>query len=140
MTDTNIVSMPRVLIIDDEHRRRAAKIVDHAEQNIYRPGTSDPLTSRDPNSMAQIGDYEVAFFFADHEGKMVRHLAVRRKDHDALPNHLAVMLIADLFGFTGWGIRDGGKVPVDWLMTMLLPLDGSRQILVAQPVASRTVH
>lgn len=123
--------MLRPLIIDDQAKREAARVISHAEQHHYRPGI-DPIPGDDDRYVARLGTYLVVFTFTHAEGLIWRHLSVSVPS-DKYPNPFAVFAIAQLFGFTGYDESKPDKPGEDWRVDV-----SSREhcVLVVQPVAS----
>ena len=46
---------------------------------------------------------------------LFRHLSVSVPMPGRYPNPIAVWMIADLYGFTGWSPEMGVKIPPDWM-------------------------
>lgn len=92
--------MVRPLVIDDEAKAIAARVIAHAEAHPYhpRPGSTPP--GDDPNFVAKLGTYRAVFTITHSDRMVFRHLSISVPGK-GFPNPLAVMLIGELFGFTG---------------------------------------
>ena len=114
----------RILLIDDTVKKTIADILAYSEDHHYDPwdkseGFMDRIPGNDPKHQCMIVDgFRCVFSYtlAKHAEKpdvrlFVRHLSISVDGPD-LPGVPAVLMIAELFGFT----RDagGGPIPNDW--------------------------
>ena len=116
----------RILVIDDTVKQKVADILTYAEGHQYDPfdkseGWMDRIPGNNPKLQCSMVDgFRCVFSYtlAKHAEKpdtrlLVRHLSVSVDGPD-LPGVPAVLMIAELFGFT----RDagGGPIPNDWVV------------------------
>ena len=116
--------MKRILLIDDTVKQAISDILEYSEDHYYDPfdkseGFLDRIPGNNPKHQCMIVDgfrcvfsYTLAKLRDDPSKRMlVRHLSVSVDGPD-LPGVPAVLMIAELFGFT----RDagGGPIPNDW--------------------------
>lgn len=104
--------MVRALIIDDDARASAARVLSHAEKHHYSPGQKPP--GDDDRFVARLGTYRAVFSFTHADGTLWRHLSVSVPAKGKLPNPVAVFTIAKLFGFTGYDEAAPFKPAPDW--------------------------
>jgi hypothetical protein len=102
----------RPLIIDEEARTEAQRVIEHATNNPYVPFGTYPAPGDDPRFVAKFGTYRAVFTFTHVDGLIYRHLSISVPSTD-YPHPAAAFMIADLFGFTGY---DGNpeRVPPEW--------------------------
>jgi hypothetical protein len=103
-----------LVIINDEARATAARVVAHADQNHYYPETGASSPGDDEYSVAKFGSYRTVFSFTHYGNSIYRHLSVSIPWPDWSPNPVAVFMIADLFGFTGYDRSRADDPPKDW--------------------------
>jgi hypothetical protein len=102
----------RPLVIDDAARAQASAIVSFAEWHPFMPGRNATPPGDVPEHVGTFGDgYRAVFSFTHVDGVVYRHLSVSVPG-GLYPNPIAALMLADLFGFTGW---DGsGVFPESW--------------------------
>jgi hypothetical protein len=106
--------MMRPLIIDDAAKAKVARVLEHAEANPYH--FRGPVPGDDPRFVAELNTYRAVFTLShDPEGKVWRHLSISVPSKN-YPNPVAVLTIAELFGFTGWDGRTIDQLPLDWIL------------------------
>jgi hypothetical protein len=123
----------RPLVIDDNAKAAVAEVVAYAMQpeNYYEPGVSNQPPGDDPRHVVLLNTYRCVFSITKApDGKLWRHLSVSVPRKGKYPNWFAVLVIADLFGFTGY---DGvsARVPKDWVIG---PNKDDECVVVAQPL------
>lgn len=95
----------RALIIDEEARRKVAKVVEYARrpEHWYDPAASvnPPIPGDDGNMQVHLDTFRCVFSFTLIRGKLWRHLSVSIPG-TKYPKVFATLTIAELFGFTGW--------------------------------------
>ncbi len=126
----------RALIINDEAIAKAAAVVAHAERNPYRPG--DPTPGDCPAFVAHLDTYRAVFTFTHANGMIYRHLSVSippkaEGDKEVFAGPEAVMMIAQLFGFTGMD-EEKLEPPGDW---MIRPDPEQGCVVVAQIIGAQ---
>ncbi len=107
----------RPLVIDDEARAAAARVRDYAEhpEALYQPlkdGVKSP--GDNPAHVALINTYRCVYSITDTGANRYRHMSISVPG-EHYPNHYAVMELATLFGFTGWG-DPRAAFPKDWMV------------------------
>lgn len=107
--------MIRPLIIDDEARAKAAKVLAYAEAHPYYPRQTTGVPSDDPNFVAMFNTYRAVFTFTHSDGSIYRHLSISVPG-SFFANPAAVFTIAALFGFSGWDERTIDRAPGDWML------------------------
>lgn len=121
----------RALVIDDAAKREATRVVKWADEHPYKPGPHAGTPGDDPHFVAHLNSYRCVFTFThDDQGKVWRHLSVSVPG-GKYPNPIAVWMIADLFGFTGWKPEMGEKPGLGWGAYVD---EGARCAVVAQEV------
>ena len=109
--------MTRGLLIDEDARAGAARVIAYAKEHPYRISIT-PVPGDVPEHVLhlQVG-YRVVFSFTRSlEGDLLRHLSVSVSGPN-FPNPYAVWMICELFGFTGYDFaRDGERPPFNWLV------------------------
>ena len=128
-------------------KQKIADIMEYAEEHTYDPmdkseGWMDRLPGNNPNLTCMLQDgfrcvfsYTLARMLEDQTKRiLVRHLSVSVDGKD-LPSVPAVLMIAELFGFT----RDagGGPIPNDWIVDVKKGdeiIDNHQHIVLAQEV------
>lgn len=106
----------RMLVINDEVKAKAARIIEHANLFPYYPGKSIP--GDHPNHVGMFNSYRVVYSLTVVGGVAHRHLSISLPDArppHVFPNPMAVFTIADLFGFTGWDHKSETP-PETWAM------------------------
>jgi hypothetical protein len=108
----------RPLVLDTELKKRILEVVQFARGNIYRPGFSENAPGDDARHVVAIfkGYWAVFSFTEDpHDPPdLYRHLTIS-VDGPNYPSPLAAFMIAEAFGFTGWKMEMGEKMPADWM-------------------------
>ena len=108
--------MNRLLVVDDKARAEVARVVSHAMDHPYYPGRSS-MPGDDPCFVAMLDTYRCVFTFTHTNIGVYRQLTVSIPIKDKYPNPVAIFHIADLFGFTGYDIRNEPSKPGDdWLI------------------------
>lgn len=107
------MSIGRPLVIDDTAKLKAQAIMAHADKHHYKPDVPGPPPGDDPNFVTNFNDYRTVFSFTEADGVLWRHLSVSIPSKN-LPNPIAVFMIAELFGFTGWELEMGMNPAKDW--------------------------
>lgn len=105
--------MIRPLIINDEARATAARVVAYAQAHPYRPG--DPVPGDDSNFVANFDTYRAVFTFTHSDGHIYRHLSISVPSLK-FANPAAAFMIAGLFGFIGWDERTIDRAPDGWMI------------------------
>ena len=111
----------RPLVIDDEARAAADRVRTYAEANHYNPRTGAKVPGDDPRHVLILGTYRAVFSITDmfdplhRVRRSFRHLSVSIPDPKRYPHPVAVCMIADVLGFTGWS-EEGDTLPSSWLM------------------------
>jgi hypothetical protein len=104
----------RPFIIDDVTRAKVAEVVEFAQRNWYRPGKSETVPGDDPrHTVTFTFGYRCVFSITITHSQTFRHLSVSVPSKD-YPNPIIFWAIAELFGFTGWSVDEGGDPPKDW--------------------------
>ncbi len=104
----------RALIIDDEAKATAARILAYADTHHYHPGRPGQMTpGDDPNFVAHFDTYLAVFSYTHADGIVYRHLSVSVPG-SKYPNPFAAFTIAEMFGFTGWNQRTVEPPPEGW--------------------------
>lgn len=130
----------RPLVIDDDARAKAAKVIAYAETHHYDPSRQRGAPGDNPEHVAHFNSFRTVFSITRSGGKLWRHISVSVPG-GKLPNPISVFSLCELFGLTGWTFECGIRPADDWLVTMHEPVgDVDRCIVVAQPVAPVTVH
>lgn len=121
----------RALVIDDNARAEVARVLAHAEKHHYRSGQPPPGDNE--HFVARLGTYRVVFSFTHADDMVWRHLSVSISGA-RWPHPIAVFMIADLFGFTGYDPNVAGdKPPQGWAISTS---DAEHCVVVAQPIAA----
>lgn len=102
----------RALVIDSVARETAERILKYAESHHYLVGESAWVPGDDENFVGHFNDFRVVYSFSEAEGRTFRHLTVSVPG--GLPNPIAVFMLAELFGFTGWDETKGMEPAKDW--------------------------
>jgi hypothetical protein len=109
----------RVLIIDDEAKAEAQRVLDYAldPAHWYRPGIDSKIPGNNPDYVARIRDgFRCVFTITRHgDGFTMRHLSISVPGEDRYPNVAAAFMIAELFGFTGWDGKTIDRMPDGWM-------------------------
>lgn len=104
----------RPLVIDDEARAKAARVIEHAKAHHFHPG-KDPSPGDDPRFVAYLNTYRCVFTFTHaDDGKLYRHLSVSIPNPGLFPHPAAILTIGTLFGLTGWDERTVDVMPKTW--------------------------
>jgi hypothetical protein len=117
----------RPLLIDDDARERAARIVRHAEEHHYIPGEGVTPPGLDDNFCGMFNTFRVVFSITRMGPIAARHLSVSVPG-EHYPNPYAVFTLAELFGFTGWDGRSE-RPPKTWAIGME---EAFRAVIVVQ--------
>jgi hypothetical protein len=106
----------RPLVLDNETRKHIGEVLTFAKENHYRPGLSENVPGDDARHVVAIfkGYWAVFSFTEGPDGGLYRHLTVS-VDGPNYPSPLAAFTIAEAFGFTGWTLEMGEKLPGDWM-------------------------
>jgi hypothetical protein len=106
----------RPLLIDDEARAKAKKVVDYAKLHPYYLPAAGQVPGGNPNFVAKLNTYRCVFTFTHSRGEVWRHLSISVPGEN-YPNPFAAWTIAELFGFTGW---DGSSIgaPFGWIFNV----------------------
>src|SRR5215831_17200761 len=105
----------RALIIDDVAKAKVARVLAYAERHHYRPGPGIPPPGDDGRFVALLNAFRCVFTFT-HAGDMIwRHLSISVPGKN-YPNPAAALMIAELFGFTGWDGKTIDRFPKDWII------------------------
>lgn len=119
----------RILVIDDTVKQTISNILEYADGHYYDPtdkseGFMDRIPGNDPKHQCLIVDgFRCVFSYTLAHNRddvtkriLVRHLSISVDGPD-LPGVPAVLMIAELFGFT----RDagGGPIPNDWVVDIV---------------------
>lgn len=112
--------MIRPLIINEELKARAAKIMAYAEKHHYRAFLDEAPGDNPAYVLNTMFGYRCVFSYTEHPNHprdLYRDLSVSVSDPGKYPNEFALYTIAsELFGFTGW---DGATImppPRDWMI------------------------
>jgi hypothetical protein len=121
----------RMLAIDDAARAAVAKVVAHAfePENYYEPGSSPQPPGDDPRHVVLLNTYRCVFSITRAPDRQLwRHLSISVPAQGKYPHELAVLEIANLFGFTPkW--EGGPRMPEGW---MVGPNEDDECVVVAQ--------
>jgi hypothetical protein len=124
----------RLLAINDETRAAVAEVVAHAmhEQHYYEPGISNQPPGDDPRHIVLLNTYRCVFSITRApDGKPWRHLSISVPRKGKYPNELAVLTIANLFGFIPqW--EGHSRIPEGWTIG---PNKDEECVVVAQPLS-----
>lgn len=125
----------RPLVIDDETRAKVAAVIAHADKHHYMPQPGSPPPGDDERFVAKLGTYRTVFTFTIAEGVLWRHLSVSVPMKGKFPNPVAVFMIAELFGFTGYDSSQHymASPPKGWAIHVN---DDEHCVVVAQPIAA----
>lgn len=104
----------RALVIDNVTKAEVKRVVDFATkpENLY--DVTKPILKipgDDYRYIAQLNTFRCVFTITKGSGGFFRHLSVSVPSKD---NPIAVFMIAELFGFTGWDQRSDVP-PNDWI-------------------------
>jgi len=121
----------RPLVIDEAAKKLAAYVVGYAlvPENHYRPsvpGTQPPGDNQ--NHCCQINTYRCGFSITQIDDRLYRHFSVSVPG-TRFPNVAAVLMLAEIFGFTGWDQKTINKLPAGWIARIE---PHSRAVVVAQ--------
>jgi hypothetical protein len=105
----------RPLIIDAAARAKTAAVVAWAMDHHLDSRNPTFIPGNDPHFTALLGSYRTVFTFTRDGEALFRHLSVSVPMPGRYPNPIAVWMIADLYGFTGWSPEMGVKIPPDWM-------------------------
>ena|SRR5260221_13785038 len=99
----------RPLVIDDNARAEARRVLDYATSHPYQVG--NPTPGDNPCYTAHFNTYRAVFTYTHVGRKVYRHLTVSVPS-EKYPSPIAAYSIAVLFGFIGWngtsyGMPDG---------------------------------
>ena len=119
----------RPLLIDDEARAQAKRVLDYAAEHHYRPDNADQPPGDDPHFVAKFGTYRVVFSFTHADRIVWRHLSVSVPS-SKFPNPIACFMIANLFEFTGYDKDQPDKPGPDWLVDVK---EDEHCVVLAQP-------
>lgn len=103
----------RPLIFGDAHQQRVREIMAYSERHHFRVGMPPPGDNPEHVLDFDFG-YRAVFSYSMNKSPpvLVRHLSVSVPGN--LPNPVAVFMIAEMFGFTGWNIMMGDEPSPDW--------------------------
>jgi len=114
---TRLVCMPRKqlrpLVIDDAAKAEVARVVAWAKDHELDTNNPTFIPGNDPHFVAKLGTYRTVFTFTRAGDALFRHLSVSVPG-EKYPNPVAMWILADLYGFTGWTVELGPKPAVDW--------------------------
>lgn len=105
--------MTRELIVDDEAREKIARVIAYAKKHPWRPLERKVLPATDPGYCAQLNSFKAVFTYAHLPDQVYRFLAVSLPEGQ-MPHPVAICIIANLFGFTGWDEDAANKIPDNW--------------------------
>ena len=117
----------RPLIIDNDARAKALRVLAHASAHLYSANCGW-VPGDDERFVAHLNTYRVVFTFTLEKGKVWRHLSVSVPG-GLYPHPSAVLVIAELFGFTGWDGHTLDNMPDGWVFHLD---DQDHCIVVAQ--------
>lgn len=120
----------RPLFIDDAARAKVAAVLSHAEKHPYRPG--GPIPGDDPRFVVNLNSYRVVFSFTQLDHCTFRHLSVSVPGKK-YPNPVAVFVIADLFGFTGYDEKFPASKSPSWMIDV-----NKDCVILAEPIMPAT--
>jgi hypothetical protein len=109
----------RPLILDDQIKKRAKKVVDYARKNPYLPGAEVNPPGEDPGCCLVVPmGYLCVFSFTEIPGEgLYRDLSVSVPETGKFPNEFALFtLAAELFDFHGWDGTNITPLPKGWLL------------------------
>jgi hypothetical protein len=110
------MSSLRVLVIDDDARKEAARVIGYAEANHYSPERAEQVPGNNPNFVAEFGTFRAVFTYTQVcVGCLYRHLSISIPGL-GYPHPAAVFMIAELFGFTGWDGKTIDAAPDGWIL------------------------
>lgn len=122
----------RPLVIDDNAKAKVARVLAHAEQHHYRIDAGGPPPGDDERFVAQLDTYRAVFSFTHAEGGVYRHMSVSVPG-GKFPNPVAVFMIAQLFGFTGYDESKPFEPGPQWGVTTC---DHHQAVVVSQPIGA----
>lgn len=110
--------MMRALVIGDEARAVAALVLEHAREHVYRLGAGMPPPGDDPRHVAHINSFRIVYSITeDHDGRRWRHMSISVPSKK-FPHPVAVFMLAELFGFTGWDGSNPEKPGRGWQLDL----------------------
>lgn len=121
----------RALMIDDNAHATAARMKAFAEMNHYRVGSDAPIPGDVPGHVGMFGSYRAVLSITHMDGGIFRHITVSVPG-GMLPHPIAVFILADLLGLTGWNETMSHNAPPDWLVG----LDGAHRAAAVAPIGS----
>jgi hypothetical protein len=125
----------RPLLIDDNARAKAERILAYAKKHPYRPGV-DPIPGGNKKFCAFFDTYRVVFTYTQKDGQTYRHLTVSVPS-DKYPNPIAAFSLAELFGFTGWDQHKLDRAPADWQVGVS---EGEHCVALLQAIPKGSAH
>jgi hypothetical protein len=127
--------MLRALVIDDENKSAATRVVEFASrrENYFIPGKTEFVPGDRDEYVAMLGTYRCVFTVTLSNDRMYRHLSISIPEK--LPNPIAAFTIARMFGFTGGSVE--GEVVTAPSEQWQIGLDEKRAVVVlAQEIAN----
>jgi hypothetical protein len=122
----------RPLVIDEQLRAEVATIVSYANAHHYIIGESPQPPGDDPmHVITTTFGYRCVFSFTRvANGQLYRDLSISVLTKGKWPHPYAVLMLADLFGFTGWDQKTMTP-PKAWLVAKDIHFDAVR---IVQPI------
>lgn len=113
--------MERVLMIDDENKAKVARVKQYAEQpaNWYRPfsakDTALKIPGDNPQHVCNLNSYRCVYTITVAiDQSLFKQLSISVPG-EFYPHPTAAMMIATMFGFTGWNEQIHDRLPEGWL-------------------------
>jgi hypothetical protein len=119
----------RPLLIDDAARAQVTKVVSYAMDHPWHPSESVP--GDNPNHVAVLNTYRCVFTFTHVSDRVFRHLSISVPQPGKFANPAAAFHIAELFGFTGYDVREAFIPAPDWIIDTKLE---ENCIIIAQEI------